>query len=102
MKYTKLIWTIGKIKHSKNIDRGGHIHINTIGWDSMAKVAFTPNGFEEGLLNAKLIAAAPELLDALLSIVNTIEKNKTIRVKQILAANKAIDKVITKRHEQEK
>jgi len=94
MKYTKLIWTIGKIKHSKNVYKGGYIHINTIGWDNMAKVAFSPNGLEDGLANAKLIAAAPELLDALLSIVNTIEKSQTVRIKQMLAATKAIKKVI--------
>ena len=92
MRHTKGIWKIGKIKHSKKEHKGGYINIDCGGWQQAVRVSFTPVSLHNGMANAKLITAAPELLDALLSIVNTYEKSQIISTKQILAANKAIDK----------
>ena len=92
MRHTKGIWKIGKIKHSKKEHKGGYINIDCGGWQQAVRVSFTPVSLHDGMANAKLITAAPELLEALLSIVNTIEKSETVRVKQMLIATNAIDK----------
>jgi hypothetical protein len=56
-------WTIGKRS------RGGYTSINADGWQSLAKVVTVMEGdnrpFSEGVANAHLIAAAPDLLASL-------------------------------------
>lgn len=66
-KFTKGKW---EIKPSR---KRYYARISGKGWSSFAKVVIRMNGFqdlnEEGLANAKLIASAPDLFEALNEII---------------------------------
>ncbi len=65
-KHTPGPWTVGKRVKSKS-------RINSNTWDGLAKVVtrmrFADSDTPEGLANARLIAAAPDLLSALIGLV---------------------------------
>ena len=58
-------WKAGRVKHSKCEFKGGHIYINSDDHSQMVKVMFSPSSLKKCKNNANLIAAAPELLQAL-------------------------------------
>lgn len=62
MKHTEGPWTVSK-------RRGSYVHINAFEWVALARVVvrmeLSSEDNSEGLANARLIAAAPELLKVL-------------------------------------
>ena len=72
-KGTKGEWTFNKSK------KGNHYYINALDWDQFAKVVRRVEGVKDNQAksNAKLIAAAPELLKALQMVTKAFD-NKLI------------------------
>jgi len=94
MTHTKGEWKIGKIKHSKSNGKGGYIYIDSEEWYALARAAFTPGGVENGMANAKLIAAAPELLEACKHLVAILTKeDKNFYKKHIEVFNLGINAI---------
>lgn len=77
MSYTKGEWSFG---HNIGV-YSGETHI--------ADIAAVNNGFNETLANAKLIAAAPDLLEALIEVVRISDRNHEAWYKAKAAINKA-------------
>ena len=77
MSYTKGKWSFG---HNVGV-YSGETHI--------ADIAPVNNGFDETLANAKLIAAAPGLLEALIEVVRISDRNHEAWDKAKAAINKA-------------
>jgi len=70
-KHTKE-WRISRVKHSKNIDKGGFIYINSDNWVDMVRIAFLPDELEQSMEIAKIIEASPEMLKLLIRIFDTV------------------------------
>lgn len=82
-KHTPGPWLIGKRSP------GGYSLINADGWQSLARVVTVMEGdnrpFAEGVANARLIAAAPDLLEALKELLDQDEHGED----EIWVRNKA-------------
>jgi len=101
-KGTKGDWSVGKTKHSNKEFKGGHIYVDANTHNQMIEVNFSPSSQIEALANAKLISASPDMLKALLSVIdpltgmvsdfiaNDIGKEKAYAIEQSI--NKALNK----------
>ena len=94
--YTNSPWKVGSVSDSE------YFAINIAGCDGyhVAKVSSRTNS--EVLANAKLIAAAPELYEALSAIINALDFDDLIHDDQRTAFNnslKALDKANGKQHD---
>ncbi len=93
-KGTKGGWSVGKTKHSNKEFKGGHIYVDAKTHNQMIEVNFSPYSQIEALANAKLIAAAPDMLKALIEIYNDLDSCIYLTPKVLNNAKKAINKAL--------